>query len=198
MNGPERIQKRRLTSEEADAIAKRMVRRSILAPVILAPVTLAAILVGPRLKAEVEDFGANVVDGVERLVDNFHSDSLKGQPIEGREEAEYKTINYDAGRPFPVRKHPDQSKQLGFAYPDQIVKAQAVYGSSYIGNYLGSQFVGEDGEVYGEWFKVDVLTIFKKTGSGEFERIGEVQGAYVSGNFLTAAPIESDNTSDAQ
>ena len=196
MSGPESIQNRRLTNEKADAIAKKMVRRSILGPVILAPVTVAAILVGPRLKAEVEDFGANVVDGVERLVDNIHSDSLKGKPIEGREKGPYQTLNYDGGRPFPVRGDPDQSRQVGIALPGQIVEAQAVWGSSYEG-YPGGA-VEVDGQIWGEWFKIDELQLVKENDKGEYVQAGVVNDVFVSGNFLTRAGEGSDNLADAQ
>ena len=159
--------------------------------------TAAALaFVGPRLKAEVENVGANVVDGVERIVDNIHSDSLKGKPIEGREKGPYKTVNYDGGRPFPVRRDSDQSKQVGIALPSQMVEAQAVWGSSYEG-YPGGM-VEVDGQILGEWFEIDELQLVKENDKGEYVEAGVVNDVFVSGNFLTAAPVESDNTSDAQ
>lgn len=156
----------------------------------------AVALVGPRLQAGVEDVGGNIADGVERFTDNIHSDSLKGKPIEGREKGQYKTVNYDGARPFPVRRDSDQSKQVGIALPGQIVEAQPVWGSPYEG-YPGGM-VEVDGRVYGEWFKIDELQLVEENRNGEYITTEVSNDVFVSGNFLTRVGEGSDNLSDAQ
>ena len=46
--------------------------------------------------------------------------------------------------------------------------------------------------------KIDELQLVKENDKGEYVQAGVVNDVFVSGNFLTAAPVESDNTSDAQ
>lgn len=190
-SGPEYSYSHRPRTREAFRFRSR-----VLALGAVGAAAAAIALVGPRVVAEVEDIGGNVVDGVERFVDNIHSDSLKGKPIEGREKGPYETINYDGGLPFPVRKDPDPSRLAGYARPGQIVEAQAVWGSAYEG-YPGGM-VEADGQTLGEWFKIDKLQLVKENDKGEYVEAGVVNDVFVSGNFLTRVQEASDNLADAQ
>jgi len=179
--------------KEQQPITLRGVIRGVSAAVIA---TAALTYLGPRAQEEVNDFGENVAKGVEELVDNFHTDSHKGEPIEDREKGPYETLNYDGGRPFPVRRDPDQSRLAGYAWPGQIVEAQAVWGSAYEGYPDG--MVEVDGQTLGEWFKIDKLQLVKENDSGEYVEAGVVNDVFVSGNFLTRVQEASDNQADAQ
>src|SRR4030042_6611376 len=83
---------------------------------------------------------------------------LDGQLIPGTE-GEYDTQNLTGG-PFPVYKERDETKQLGFSFPDQRVSAQAHLGPTYASNSIYSSHEENDGQEYGWWYKIKRLTVF--------------------------------------
>lgn len=127
---------------------------------------------------------------------NKEEETLFGKPVDGLQKREFLTAIFGDEEYIPLRKEPNLNDLVAVTRPNFRVDAQPVYGVTYTSNSQQGR-IEKNNSYYGIWYRLDVVPIFKKAENGDFVPVGVKHGVYVSGNFLTEPPSESDNQADA-
>ncbi len=142
----------------------------------------------------IEDSVSGFHERVSRILDICTSPC--GEPVEGAERKLYFTVPHGEYSEIPVRSSPTANTRdenlIAWTTPGFIVDGLAHNGLAYAGDANYAKFTDEDGNLLGEWIKVNQVPAFEKGTDGELVPIMEngrqktLDGVFIATNFALA------------